>query len=414
MLRFYTILVVFLTTTLTFSQAEFEVSPPDYIKTIIFKSNTDQSELPVLKLNERLELTFDVLNSEEADFYYEIEHFNFDWTPSRVIKAQYLDGFDNLRIQEYQNSFNTYQIYSHYRLQIPNAQTQLRLSGNYMLKIYDEYGDLMFSRKFMVYEDQVQVGVAIKRSRNVKYIAQKQSVDIRVVSPNMAIRNPEQTIKTLVVQNNNLNTAISDLKPQYMLGNELRYNYKDESSFWGGNEYFFFDNKDERSANMGVQFIDLKEIYHSYLFANIPRFDRPYTYNPDINGNFLITAIDVEDVSNEADYLVVHFALQHPEFFDKDVYVYGGFNNYALNEDNKMTFNSRSGFYETAITLKQGFYNYKYVTVDNNGNLDEGGISGNFDQTENNYKVLIYYRDFGARYDKIIGFGEGSSTLITN
>lgn len=414
MLRLSILLVVFFLGNLSFSQEEFEVSPPEYIKTIIFKSNTNESELPVLKLNERLELTFDVLNSEEADFYYEIEHFNFDWTPSRVMKSQYMQGFDNLRIQNYQNSFNTYQIYSHYQLQIPNSQTQLRLSGNYMLKIYDELGDIMFSRKFMIYEDQVQVGVSIKRSRNVKYIDQKQSVDIRVVSPNMSIRNPDQTIKTLIVQNNNLNTAITDLKPQYMLGNQLIYKYKDKSSFWGGNEYFFFDNKDERSANMGVQFIDLQDIYHSYLFGNIPRYDRPYTYNPDINGNFLITAIDVEDVSNEADYLVVHFALQQTEFFDKDVYVYGGFNNYALNDFNKMTYDESSGFYRSSITLKQGFYNYKFVTVDSNNVLDEGAISGNFDQTENNYKVLIYYRDFGARYDKIIGFGEGSSTLITN
>ena len=79
-----------------------------------------------------------------------------------------------------------------------------------------------------------------------------------------------------------------------------------------------------------------------------------------------------------------------------------------------MAFNPGTGYYETNLTLKQGFYNYKYVVVDDNGNLDEGAISGNFDQTENNYKVLVYYRDLGARYDKIIGLGEGSSTTITN
>ncbi len=400
--------------TLSFSQ-DSEVNPPDYIKTIIFKSNTNQSQLPILKLNERLRLEFDVLNGDEADFYYTITHYNFDWTPSKLMKSEYLQGFDNLRITDYENSFNTYQIYSHYRLQIPNRQTRLKMSGNYMINIYNEYEELMFSRKFMIYEDIANVGVAIKRSRDVKYIQQKQSVDFKVSSPSMYFNNPNKTIKVAVIQNNNLNTAITNLKPVYTIGRELIYKYDTESSFWGGNEYLFFENKNVRGANVGVQFIDLKDLYHNYLFTDIIRAERPYTYNPDINGNFLITALDADNVDIEADYTVIHFSLLHPELLNgKNIYVYGNFNNYAIEDATKMNFNSRTGLFKTTITLKQGFYNYKYVIVNENGNLDEGGISGNFDQTENNYKVLVYYRDLGARYDKIIGFGEGSSVNISN
>ena len=51
---------------------------------------------------------------------------------------------------------------------------------------------------------------------------------------------------------------------------------------------------------------------------------------------------------------------------------------------------------------------------DQNDTLSEGSISGNFDETENNYKVIVYYRDLGARYDKIIGLGEANSIQITN
>ena len=113
MLRTLALLVISFTVSFCFSQIENEVNAPDYIKTITFKSNTNESELPILKLNERLTLEFDALNGEEADFYYVIEHFNFDWTPSRIMKAEYLQGFDNLRITEWRNSFNTFQIYSH-------------------------------------------------------------------------------------------------------------------------------------------------------------------------------------------------------------------------------------------------------------------------------------------------------------
>jgi len=414
-LKLYYFILLCVLPALVFGQVE-EVNPPDYIKTITFKGSTQESQLPIIRLGEPLLLEFDALNGNEDDFYYVIEHYNFDWTPSQLVKMEYLSGFDNQRIRDYENSLNAYQIYSHYNLRIPNQQTRgILKSGNYLISIFDDYGDLVFSRKFMVYENLVNVGVNIKRSRDVQFIAEKQNVDIVIATNSINFNNPLETIKTLVIQNNNLNTAITDLKPQYTLGNELIYRYTKESSFWAGNEYFFFENKDVRAANVGVQFIDLREIYHSFLFTNGERAQQPYTYNPDINGNFIITARDTDNVTIEADYTVVHFSLLYPEFIDgSEVYVYGNFNNYALEESNRLTFNPEKGIYEAAFKLKQGFYNYKYVVVDPQGNLEEGLIGGNFWQTENNYKVLVYYRDLGARFDKLIGIGEASSVDISN
>lgn len=393
-----------------------EVSPPAFIKTITFKSNTTQGQLPVLKLGEPLVLEFDALNANEEDFYYVIEHFNFDWTPSVLAKAEYMRGLDNQRILEYYNSFNTYQVYSHYKLQIPNIQTRALLkSGNYMISIYDEYDELMFSRKFMIYEDLVNVGVRVKRSRDVKVIEEKQSIDLTISTSSINFNNPLETIKTVIIQNNNLKTSISDLKPQYTLGNELIYRYDTESAFWGGNEFLWFESKDVRISNVGVQFIDLKDIYQTYLYPNAPRAERPYTYNPDLNGNFQVTALDRTDVDIEADYTMVHFSLVQDELIGKDIHVYGNFNAFAIEPLTKMEYNSEKGTYETSFRLKQGFYNYKYVVVDSEtGELDEGAISGDYWQTENNYKTLVYYRDLGARYDRLIGYGEATSVDISN
>lgn len=391
-----------------------EVDPPSDIKTITFGSQKGISILPIINLNERIYLEFDVLNNLEEDFYYVIEHFDYNWTPSRLMKSEYLDGMDNLRIFNYENSFNTYQIYSHYRLQIPNPQTRLKVSGNYLIKIFDENDDLVFSRKFMIMEQQVGVGVQIKRSRNVALINEAQTVDFSIKSNNLNLNNPTETVKTVIVQNNNLKTAIYDLKPQYTLGNELVYRYNDNSLFWGGNEYLFFENKDVRMANLGIQYIDLQDLYHSYLYTDIDRSSRKYTYNPDINGGFKITVLDRQDPSIEADYTYVHFSLLAEEFLNQSVYVYGGFNNFSISDDNKMIFNVEKGIYELSMLLKQGFYNYKYVVVDDDNTLFEGAVSGNFDETENNYKVIVYYRDLGARYDKIIGLGEANSIQITN
>ncbi len=408
------ILFFFVYTSIIHGQVE-ELNPPDFIKTITFKSNTNESQLPILELGETLNLEFDALTEDQGDYYYAIEHFNFDWTPSNLNKQEYLEGFDNLRIRDFDNSFNTYQTFSHYKLKIPNQQTRLKVSGNYLIKIFDDQNELMFSRKFMIFEELTTVDITIKRSRDVRNIGQKQQVDFKVNPFSMILVNPDQTVKTTIIQNNNLRTTVNHLKPKYMIGRELIYQQDNASSFWAGNEYFFFENKDIRGATSAIAYIDLKDLYHNYLHEDIVRANRSYTFNPDINGNFLITALNTNDLALEADYASIHFSLALDELnTNESVHIYGNFNNYEINEATKMTFDSNSNSYKGELLLKQGFYNYKYILVDESGNVDEGAISGDFWQTENNYKVLVYYRKLGARFDRIIGFGEASSVNITN
>jgi hypothetical protein len=284
-----------------------------------------------------------------------------------------------------------------------------------MLQIFNDYDEMVFSRKFMLYENNASVGVFIRTSRDVKYLYTKQSVDINISSSSIMFNNPSETVKTLIIQNNNLNTAIKNVKPQYTLGNELVYKYTSETSFWGGNEFLYFENKNIRSATVAIQFIQLEDLYNNFLFTNVVRANNAYTYNPDIDGNFVITALDTERPWIEADYAWIHFSLlPDATLMNKNIYVYGNFNNYALTEENKMSFNDARGVYEAPILLKQGFYNYKYVLVDDDNQIQEGAISGNFAETSNNYKVLVYYRDLGARYDRLIGVGESNSVDITN
>jgi len=416
----FTILVIclnFLIVNSTLGQAEREVNPPDYIKTIGFKTSNENysTNLPIIKLGETFTLDFDVLLNSEADYYYTIDQLNFDWSKSQLIKSEYLRGFDNIKIQNYNTSFNTYQTYSHYKLKVPNQDVRITKSGNYILKIYDEYGDIVFSRKFIVYESITTVPTQIKRLRNLKYIHTKQSVNFQVNPVTIQLNNPKNTVKTLIIQNNNLSTSIDNLKAQYTIGSKLIFNYDEESSFWGGNEYLFFENKEIRSSNLNIRTFNLYDIYHNYLFTDYPRFNNSYTYNPDINGGFLTTALNTDNTDIEADYVNIHFSLKNgaPQP-GESIYVVGGFNNYSLGVEYRMTYNRSSDSHELQLKLKQGFYNYKYVIVNEYDEINQGGVSGNYDETENDYKVLIYYRDYGYRYDRVIGMGQASSINITN
>lgn len=394
----------------------YEVHPPNYIQTIQFKADTELSQLPVVNLGGKLHLSFDDLEADEKNYYYRIVHYNFDWTPSDISKNEYLDGFDESRIKNYANSLNTLQSYSHYSLQIPNADVKgIQRSGNYILEILDNNYDIVFSRKFMVVEKLANVAIQIKRSRDLATIDALQSVQFTIASPNMLWTNPKETVKVAVLQNSNIHTAITDLKPQHTLGNELVYRYDKEASFPGGNEYLYFDSKDIRATGNGINHVQLNDLYEHFLYVDRTRKNRVYTHNPDINGNFIVRSLDANNQDIEAEYVRMHFALEFQEDLgDKEIHLYGNFNNYTIDDSTYMAYNPTSRRYENARLFKQGFYNYKYVTIDEDGYIDESSIEGDFWQTENDYTVLVYYREIGARYDRIIGIGQGSSTNITN
>ena len=390
---------------------------PDFIKTIQFAGDTKQSQLPIINLSEALFLSFDDLNGNEADYYYQITHHDFDWTLSDLTKGEYMSGFDDVRIYNYENSFNTFQSYSHYTLKIPNRDTRkLTKSGNYMISIFDNNGEIVFSRRFMIVENIVSVPTYIKRARDLKSIETKQVVQFTIDSPSLLITNPDETIKTLILQNSNLNNSITNLKPQYTIGSQLIYRYDKEASFYGGNEFLYFDNKDIRAGTSTIRRIDLTDIYNHFLYTNGARFNRPYTYNPDINGNYQIRVLNANtNMAIEADYARVHFALQYFEdIADKEIHVYGNYNNWTINESTYMEYDGFSDTYINSQLFKQGFYNYKFVLVNRDGTVDEGAISGNFWQTENEYTVLVYFRALGARFDRIIGMGKANSITINN
>ena len=389
---------------------------PEHIKTIQFRGKSDLSQLPIINLGDRLQLTFDAINGSEEDYYYTITHYDFDWTPSDFSKAEYLDGFDEMRIETYENSYNTFQIYSHYILNIPNRETRrIKKSGNYLLGIYNDDNELVFSRKFMVVENFVSVQVGVKRSRDLKHIKEKQVVQFVINSPDLLLVNPKQNVHTVVLQNSNLKTAIVDLKPQYTIGSKLIYRYDKEASFWGGNEFLSFDNKDIRAALNGVRRVETSDLYENYLYSSVSRKNNPYTFNPDINGNFEVRNLDAENSNIEADYARMYFNFMHYEDIgDKELHIYGNFNNWTIDGSTYMEYNESSDSYKNTRLFKQGFYNYKYVLVDRDGSIDEGALSGNFWQTENEYTVIVYYRDIGARYDRIIGVGTANSININN
>lgn len=414
--RLLVLLVIMTFSGSSWAQPVMEVAPPYNIQTVTFLVN-NQNSIPLFAMGDSFKLQFDDLFGNEANYYYQLVHCDYDWSPSQLSRNEFLGGFDDQRIQDYTNSFNTLQIYSHYNLQIPNKNTRLLVSGNYVIKILNEDRDIVFSRRFIVYENLVSVPMQVKRARSVQDIEYKQNIDFSVKSPNILFQNPNQNVKILLLQNGQLSTGLTDIKPMYTLANDLIYKYDVETQFWGGNEFRYFENKDIRAATNNVAKIDSNGgIYNAHLYVDNARTETPYTYNPDINGNFLIKNIGSERNEVEADYAWVFFTLSAPAYFGKkDIYINGQFNNYALLASNKMEYNAEKAVYEKAIMIKQGFTNYQYVIADKNGTIDnENSLDGNHYQTENDYFAVVYYKENNQRYYRVVGKGQASSIDIIN
>ena len=96
-----------------FAQVQEEVNAPANIKSISFIGQKED-QFPIVQIGEPIFLEFDDILANEQDYYYKIIHCDYDWTPSALLKSQYLNGIDNQRIIDYENSYTTLQPYSNY------------------------------------------------------------------------------------------------------------------------------------------------------------------------------------------------------------------------------------------------------------------------------------------------------------
>lgn len=393
-----------------------KVAKPPNIKTIIFKINNNSSQFPILKKDSFMELSFDDLNASEDDYYYKISYYNYDWSDSILFKNEFIKGLDNIRVSNYENSFNTLQRYTHYKLTLPNSSTDFKLSGNYKIHIYNSNDELQFSRRFVYLNPIISVSANVFRTRNLNYFQTHQNIKFNLTQNDLGlIQGLEDNLNIIIIQNNQWSNSISGIQPQFKNNKVLKYRYDIKTSFEGGNEYLFFDTKDLRITGPNVSFINLGVLYESYLYTDIPRKKFPYSFNQDINGGFQIrTVIGSQNAEIEADYSWVYFTLAASiELPETDLFILSDFNNYEPNRDNLMSYNKTLDVYEAKILIKQGFYNYKYFANTVSGwkpNL----VSGNFFQTENSYKILVYYKAPGEIFDELIGIGETDSKQILN
>jgi hypothetical protein len=223
-----------------------------------------------------------------------------------------------------------------------------------------------------------------------------------------------QDLKVVVVQNNIWASSSVIDRPTIFRGNYYEYSDEENTTFPAGKEWRWIDLRSLRLMSDRVERLvdsDSTNRIDVYLKPDKERKEQIYVYYRDFNGIYILENRDNPNPFWQSDYAWAHFTYVPPgnrAYEGKSVYVFGELTNYEQNDNSRMIFNDTKGVYEKELYLKQGYYNYSYVTLTDK---KQAGVfpslentEGNYWGTENDYMVLVYFRSFGARSDELVGF----------
>lgn len=392
----------------------FEYSDKIYkptIKTVQLHDKDFELSMPVIRLftDDKLKLSFDDLDTDLKELSYTIIHCDATWQPTNISPSEYIDGYSEDVISEYNYSFNTLVRYIHYNLVFPTDVMKIKKSGNYVLKVFAEHDpeNLVLSRRFMVTDVRIGLRAQAKQPTLTRYRASRQEVDLAIDASAIKLTDPFSDMKVVISQNGRWDNVIMGLKPLYINGNEFIYDYEDENTFQAGNEFRYFDIKSLRFRSERVNENIVTKDSNIVLLTNEERrSSKRYFTQPDINGMYVIRVQEGRDPERDADYVNVRFVLPaEVPFTGGDVYVYGKLSDWQLRPEFKLKYNTEKQAYIGNILLKQGYYNYALAFAeDGSREADLSVLEGSHSETENDYYIFVYFREMGTSYDQLIGY----------
>lgn len=365
--------------------------------------------------NNSMEISFDEMSHDVHMYTYTVRHMTADWSAeSDLTSGEYLRGFTTRDITDYAHSQNTSREYTHYRFVFPSSDMQITRSGNYRLSVYED-GDpshRIAEVDICVVEPMTKMDVRVRANTDIEFNGRYHQVDVDVKTAALDLRDPSE-LRVLVRQNNRTDNQVWLTHPTFSEGQQLRYINRKDLIFEGGNEYHHFDAFSIYFAGVGIDRMSYAMgDYHAQLIPNEPQ-QGTYIHEYDSDGRFVVNAERTSDPDTEAEYVWVHWTLpvERP-WLDGSVYIGGEIFRNECTLRNRMEYDAESRCYYLTSLVKQGGYDYQYWFVPKSTNLKSEIINkttttqrvdGSYWQTENEYTVLVYWRPFGARYDRLVG-----------
>ena len=365
---------------------------------------------PVIELDGpgRIEISFDHLNEEYTRLRFRLIHCNASWQPSALVESEYLDGFNEAPIDDYDYSRTTITHYVHYRLTIPQPGMTPLVSGNYLAQVYpeDDPDDVWLQARLMISEQTAQVDATVTSRTDVDYNQGHQQLGITVDTERAGVADAFNDVTVKVQQNGRWDNEATLSKPLRLASRSVAvYEHQAPLIFPAGNEYRRFETVSTQFPGMGVEAISWNDPYYNFTLAtDAPRAETPYSYDQTQHGRFTPREYNSSQSDVEADYVVVHFALDMPEMPGAMIFIDGDLTQRRFDPESLMVYNRAMGLYERAMLLKQGSYNYQYLTVPAGSNVGRTApVEDDKFQTVNEYTVKVYTRGPTDRYDRLVG-----------
>jgi hypothetical protein len=350
-----------------------------------------------------LVLEFDDLTTERDNYNARIVHCNYDWTQSPLQDLDFMRDFNEFPLNNTVLSADTHIPYVHYQFSLP----PVKLPGNYVVVIFrgSDKEDIILSRRFMVYDTRVSFAKDGKLIGPGSIADLNQQINFTINHSNLEILNPMMDVHVNIRQNQRWDNIVTDLKPSFIrdIQKELEYRFFDEAKmFKGGNEFRFFDLRSLNNPGRNVSHVERKtKPFEVFIIKDKSRNGEVYSQYDEMNGNYLIDNFDLGRDLAYTNYAFVNFTLA-TQRVDGNIFVAGAFNNWKLDKNNKMVYDSTQNAYKARILLKQGWYDYQYYVQSNR--LPPYHFEGTFFQTENLYEIFVYYRPFQPRADLLVGY----------
>ncbi len=385
------------------------------VKTVLLYADGNQNKDPLIPLNQpdqRLTLSFDLLGTEGDVLSYTFIHCTNDWYPTDIQRYNYAEGYDYGRIDNFEFSRNTLIDYVHYQLQFPEADMMPVASGNYLLIVYDEdlsEEHVYFTRRFMIYDEKAAISVSVPRyCDDLSLSDTHQQLNISVSMPSIMSGNVQQYANMTIRQNGRWDNAAMGLKPSFVYPDLISYEHQPATVFEASNQYrrLNFSNFYFQSENIARIYQDEHYYVVDYAICD-SRAHKPYITYEDIHGEkYVYIANEGRETDTEADYAWVNLFLRWPYPLDhEDVYVMGAANDWRFDERNLMHYDYELQGYLCQMLLKQGYYNFLFATADRDtGFISTEFTEGNHWDTDNLYKIYLYYYNPSKGYDELIGY----------
>lgn len=398
----------------SFSQIPEKIYQPG-IKSVQLFPAGNQLAYPVIRLGsaDRLELHFDDLGTNIRNYSYTFQLCNADWTPAVLSHFDFIKGFSQVRISDYRTSSFALTRYTHYQATLPDRNCMPSRSGNYILKVFlnGDTSQLAFTRRLLVVQERSTIAAQIQQPLNGIYFRSHQKVQFKVnLNEGLDVVNAQQQIKVAILQNNRWDNAITGIVPSFFSRKTLEYNTENDAVFPAGKEWRWLDLRSLRLQSDRVETAKYSnQGTEVFVKPDADRSGLQFNFYRDANGRYYLQPSENIDPRWQSDYATVHFRFVPPgnqPLGGRELYLIGALNNYDLDPAAQMRFNEQQGVYETSLFLKQGYYDYAYVTIDTQDpkrTPSFGNTEGNIWETENEYMILVYYRPLAGRADELIG-----------